>query len=48
MDAQSIKDQGEKGEINIARMSVAEKNLEATLLLIHASPDAGNCQASYM
>lgn len=48
MDAQSIKDQGEKGEISTARMSVAEENLEAVLLLIYTSPDAGNCQTSYI
>lgn len=48
MDAQSIKDQGEKGEISTTRMSVAEENLEAVLLLIYTSPDAGNCQTSYI
>lgn len=48
MDAQPIKDQGEKGEISTARLSVAEENPEAVLLLIYTSPDAGNCQTSYM
>lgn len=48
MNAQPIKDWNEKRKIIRVRISIAEENLEALLLLLYTSIDASDCWTSYI